>query len=36
MLWRNKHLEHFEIDECQIGETGGVAIGEALIRGSRL
>lgn len=36
MLWRNNNLEHFELDECQIGETGGVCIGEALIKGSKL
>ena len=27
MLWRNKNLEHFEMDDCQIGELGGVNIG---------
>ena len=35
-LWRNKHLKHIEMDECEIGNQGGVAIGLALSRGSKL
>ena len=35
-LWKNRSIEHLELDECMIRDQGGIGIGEALLRGSAL
>jgi len=35
-LWKNRTIQHLELEQCMMGDNAGMSIGEALMRGSAL